>query len=99
MLNVNVSVKSIVSEENIIFVNLEHIFVRMVGIQKFVDDSVILCDKIVIVTRGVSTNVTNTISTNITSTVSINSDDRKVRYNSNHTSIYDCHYLLLLCKT
>ena len=45
-----------------------------------VDDSVILCDKIINATNNASTNVTNTIPTSVTSIVPINSDDVTVRY-------------------
>ena len=56
-----------------------------------VDDSVIVCDKLINARDSVSTNVTNTISTNVTSTVPINSDDEKVRYKMD---CYNLHTLL-----
>ena len=49
-------------------------------LKSIVENSVIICDEIVIVTDSVSTNVTNMISTNVMSTVSINSFAKKVRY-------------------
>ena len=49
-------------------------------LKSIVENSVIICDEIVIVTDSVSTNETNMISTNVMSTVSINSFDKKVRY-------------------
>ena len=45
-----------------------------------VDNLVIVCDEIINVIDGVSTNVTNTISANVTSTASINSHNKKVIY-------------------
>ena len=65
-----------------------------------VDDSVILCDKIINVTNNVSTNVTNTIPTSVTSIVPKNSDDVTVRYKMDcyiHTmSLITVSLLLLL---
>ena len=77
-------------------------------LKSIVENSVIICDEIVIVTDSVSTNETNMISTNVMSTVSINSFDKKVRYIDllyfahlfigNHIAIYDHHYLLSYVK-
>ena len=60
-----------------------------------------MCDEIINVTDGVSTNVintiirnmTNTVSINVMSTVSKNSDDKKVRYK---VDCYILHTVLLV---
>ena len=57
------------------------------------DDSVIVCDDVIIVADSVSTNVTNTVSANVTSTLPIHSDDKKVRYKIDY---YILHTFLLV---
>ena len=48
MINIHVSVKSIVHAKKIIVGILAHVFVRILGVLKsIVDDSVILCHKII----------------------------------------------------
>ena len=59
------------------------IFENSKYLKSIVDNSVIVCDKIITVMDSISTNVTNTISVIATSTVSINSDDKRVRYKMN----------------
>ena len=65
------------------------------------------CDEIIIVMDNLSTKKTINIAANVTSTVSINCDilkSKRLLYFahssvSNHITIDNCYYLLLLCKT
>ena len=71
------------------------------------DTSVIEWDEIISVMDIVSTKMTNTIAKNVTSTASINCHSKKVRdcyilhtvFISDLITIYNYHYLLLLCTT
>ena len=64
-------------------------------------------DEIISVMNIVSTKMTNTIAKNVTSTASINCQSKKVRdcyilhtvFISDLITIYNYHYLLLLCTT
>ena len=64
-------------------------------------------DEIISVMDIVSTKMTNTIAKNVTSTASINCHSKKVRdcyilhtvFISDLITIYNYHYLLLLCTT
>ena len=62
-------------------------------LKNIVDDSVIVCDKIINVIDSASTNVTNNIPANVTNTVSKNSDDTKVIYKMDY---YILHPFLLV---
>ena len=66
------------------------------------DVSVIVCDEIINITISVTINLTNTMSTNVNV---VNSDDKVDYYIffyvfiSGLITIYDCQYLLSICKT
>ena len=81
MININVSVKSILRTKKKISWRPSTCTCENDKYLKHIsDDSVIACDEIMSVTDSVSTSETNTISTNVTSIASVNSDDKKVRY-------------------
>ena len=74
MKHINLSVKVIVSENEIIVGILAHVFVKIIT-----DISVIDWDEILFVVDIVSTKKTDTIATNVTSTAWINCQSKKVR--------------------
>ena len=85
MKHINLSVKVIVSENEIIVGVLAHVFVKIIT-----DISVIDWDEIIFVVDIVSTKKTNTIATNVTSTAWINCQSKKVR---------DCYILHTILST
>ena len=85
MKHINLSVKVIVSEKEIIVGILAHVFVKSIT-----DISVIDWDEIIFVIDIVSTKKTNTIATNVKSTAWINCQSKKVR---------DCYILHTILST
>ena len=85
MKHINLSVKVIVSENEIIVGILAHVFVKSIT-----DISVIDWDEIIFVIDIVSTKKTNTIATNVKSTACINCQSKKVR---------DCYILHTILST
>ena len=100
IINVNVSIKSTIhAKKDYSWNSSTCICENITSLKCIVDNSVILCDQIIIVADSMSTNVRNAVSTNGTSTVSINSHNKKVRYKMNcyilHTFLLMTIYFLL----